>query len=119
MKALGSHAALYEIKARLFKGLAHPLRIRVLELLAAEPRSPHTVSDLLAATELEPSHLSQHLAVLRHHGLVRSSREGNSVRYELANDGVAELLGVARRFLIETLDATSAQRAAADDLPAL
>ena len=35
-------APLYEVKANLFKGLAHPVRIRVLELLSAAPEVPVT-----------------------------------------------------------------------------
>ena len=56
---------LYEIKANLFKALAHPARIRVLELLSAAPDNSAPVSYLLAETGLEPSHLSQHLATLQ------------------------------------------------------
>ena len=52
-------APLYEVKANLFKGLAHPVRIRVLELLSAAPEV--SVTEMLAATGLEASHLSQHL----------------------------------------------------------
>ena len=44
---------LYEVKANLFKGLAHPVGIRVLELLSAAPEVP--VADMLAATGLEAS----------------------------------------------------------------
>src|SRR6478735_9616343 len=60
-----AQAPLYEIKANLFKGLAHPARIRILELLAAAPQESAPVSYLLAETGLEASHLSQHLATLR------------------------------------------------------
>ena len=80
---------LYEIKANLFKGLAHPYRIRVLELLAAADEV--AVSDLLRDTGLEASHLSQHLAVLRRYGLVVSERRANVVLYRLAHDQVAGL----------------------------
>lgn len=52
---------LYEIKANLFKALAHPARIRVLEILSTNGE-PTAVSELLTATELEPTLLSQHLA---------------------------------------------------------
>jgi DNA-binding transcriptional ArsR family regulator len=54
---------LYEVKANLFKGLAHPVRVRVLEVLA-NSESDLSVSDLLSDTGLEASHLSQHLSVL-------------------------------------------------------
>src|SRR6478735_1565335 len=73
---------LYEVKANLFKGLAHPLRIRILELLAAADEV--SVADLQSETGLEASHLSQHLAVLRRHRLVESERRASHVYYRLA-----------------------------------
>ncbi len=59
---------LYGIKADLFKALAHPARIQVLEVLAAAPGHTAAVPRLLEATGAEPSALSQHLAVLRRAG---------------------------------------------------
>lgn len=88
---------LYEVKAGLFKGLSHPLRIRMLELLA--DGGEHTVAYLQESTDLEASHLSQHLSVLRRHRLVTSERRGSNVYYRLAGPEVAELLAVARRLL--------------------
>ena len=86
-----AQAPLYEIKANLFKALAHPARIRILELLAAAPENTAAVSYLLAETGLEASHLSQHLATLRKHKVVTSVRSANAVTYRLAHPGVAEL----------------------------
>lgn len=87
---------LYQAKAEFFRMLGHPVRIRVLELLQDEPMP---VRDLLAAIEVEPSALSQQLAVLRRSGIVTSTREGSTVVYELAGGDVAELLAAARRIL--------------------
>ncbi|MHB1615534.1 MAG: ArsR/SmtB family transcription factor [Actinomycetes bacterium] len=84
------------LKADFFKSLAHPARIRVLEILSAGDAS---VAQLLPQVGLEPSHLSQQLAVLRRVGLVTSAREGSSVVYSLAVPQVAELLAVARSVL--------------------
>lgn len=108
---------LYEIKANLFKGLAHPYRIRVLEILSSSPETP--VSELVAETGLEPSHLSQHLAVLRRYGLVRSERRASVVYYRLAFAEVAELLRVARHLLFGILTDSQAHGAAAAHLPHL
>lgn len=94
---------IHEIKADLFKALAHPIRVRVLELLADGERG---VSELLADTGFEASHLSQHLAVLRRAGVVLSRREGSTVHYRLAHPAVAELLADARTFLLAALDQT-------------
>ena len=91
---------LYQAKAEFFRMLGHPVRIRVLELLQD---GPLPVRDLLAAIEVEPSSLSQQLAVLRRSGIVSSTREGSTVVYELAGGDVADLLGAARRILTEML----------------
>jgi DNA-binding transcriptional ArsR family regulator len=108
-------APLYEIKANLFKALAHPARIRILELLADGPRP---VSDLLTALDIEASLLSQHLSVLRRHHVVTSTRTGNAVTYELAHPQVADLLKVARSFLVDRLAAQQEQLALATQLEA-
>ncbi|MFR9797571.1 ArsR/SmtB family transcription factor [Streptomyces sp. MS06] len=87
---------LYEAKAEFFRMLGHPVRIRVLELLQDGPKP---VRELLAAVEIEPSSLSQQLAVLRRSGIVTATRTGSTVVYELAGGDVAELLAAARRVL--------------------
>lgn len=109
---------LYEVKANLFKGLAHPLRVRVLEVLAASADET-PVSDLLDATGLEASHLSQHLAVLRNYRLVTAERRGNQVLYRLAYPQVADLLRVARALLAEVLQTTERQLLEQSALPDL
>ncbi|GAA3419431.1 ArsR/SmtB family transcription factor [Streptosporangium vulgare] len=95
---------LYEAKAELFRLLGHPVRIRVLELLQ---EGPMPVRDLLAAIEVEPTGLSQHLAVLRRSGMVTAHRDGSTVVYALAGGDVAELLRAARRLLTQLLTGQS------------
>jgi len=90
--------ALHQAKAELFRTLGHPVRIRVLELLQEGPRAVH---DLLAEIEVEPSNLSQQLAVLRRAGIVVSSREGSTVLYSLGTSDVDDLMRAARRFLTD------------------
>ncbi|MGI9125952.1 MAG: ArsR/SmtB family transcription factor [Mycobacterium sp.] len=107
---------LYEIKANLFKALAHPARIRVLEILSANA-APTAVSEILAGTELEATLLSQHLAVLKRHSVVRAERVGNAVYYELAHRSISELLVIARVFLADTLKARQQQLEAFNALP--
>lgn len=108
---------LYEVKANLFKGLAHPLRVRVLEMLSTHPET--SVSELLEATGLEASHLSQHLAVLRNNRLVTADRRGNQVYYRLAYPQVADLLRVARTLLGDILQTTERQLVERSGLPEL
>nr|WP_090278170.1 metalloregulator ArsR/SmtB family transcription factor [Mycolicibacterium komanii]CRL73543.1 putative transcriptional regulator [Mycolicibacterium komanii] len=109
---------LYEIKANLFKALAHPARIRVLEILSAHD-GPTSVSEMLTETDLEPTLLSQHLAVLKRHHVVSAQRVGNSVIYELAHPKISELLVIARAFLADVLGAHRDHLEAFKTLPPL
>ncbi len=108
---------LYQVKADMFKGLAHPVRVRILELLAAGDEVP--VTTLMAETGLEPSHLSQHLAVLRRHRLVVSERRASYVYYRLAFPEVADLLTSARSLLLLALEDAHGRLRASEALPAI
>ena len=116
-----AHRPLYEVKANLFKGVSHPVRVRVLEVLAATPGDV-PVADLIADTGLEASHLSQHLSVLRRHNLVVADRRGSQVFYRLAFPEVADLLAVSRALLVNILERNHEQLAstvaAARNVPA-
>ncbi|MGZ6792338.1 MAG: ArsR/SmtB family transcription factor [Mycobacteriales bacterium] len=92
---------LYQAKAELFRTLGHPARIRVLELLAERE---HAVHELLGEIDIEPSNLSQQLAVLRRAGLVTQVRAAGEVRYVLSAPEVRDLLLAARAVLVELLD---------------
>ncbi|HIT74736.1 MAG TPA: helix-turn-helix transcriptional regulator [Candidatus Avipropionibacterium avicola] len=112
-----THLPLYELKAGLFKGLSHPFRVRILELLV--DGQEHTVSELQSATELEASHLSQHLAVLRRHRLVVSQRRGSHVHYRLAWPEVADFLVAARRLLTQMVASDTERLEHMAELPEL
>ena len=92
---------IYELKAEFFKTLAHPARIRVLEVLSDGERP---VNEMLPLVGIEPSHLSQQLAVLRRAGLVRSRREGSSVVYEVIDPRLFLLLDEAKGILTASLN---------------
>jgi DNA-binding transcriptional ArsR family regulator len=85
---------LQAFKARFFRALAHPARIRILETLVRGDRS---VQELQEALALEQPMVSQHLAVLRNQGIVTSEKKGLSVRYSLRDPAIGDLLSVARR----------------------
>ena len=87
---------LYQAKAEFFKTLGHPARIRILELLSERDHAVHELRDRIA---IEPSNLSQQLAVLRRTSLVVSRREGTEVVYSVSVPEVRDLLLAARRIL--------------------
>jgi DNA-binding transcriptional ArsR family regulator len=89
-----SLTALQLFKAEFFKALAHPVRIRILELLLARER---TVHELQAELSLDQPIVSQQLAVLRAKNIVEARKEGTTVRYAVRDPHLRELLAVARR----------------------
>lgn len=84
--------AQYAFKAEFFKTLAHPLRIRVLDLLRSGPTSVGELRDRLG---VEQSTLSQQLAVLRSRGFVVTRRAGTTIRYEVSDPAIWRLLDSA------------------------
>ena len=85
---------LQNFKAAFFKALAHPLRIRILEVLV---RSNRTVQELQHALGLDQPVVSQQLRVLRTSHIIVGRKEGTSVRYAMVDPLVADLLAIARR----------------------
>ena len=86
--------SLQHFKAEFFKALAHPTRIRILELLEAGEKS---VSELQVELAAEGSSASQQLAILRMKNLVDTRKEGNVIFYRLRDRRVNKLLEVARQ----------------------
>jgi DNA-binding transcriptional ArsR family regulator len=85
-------------KAKLFRGLADPSRLAILEALRGGPR---TVGELVRATGLTQPNVSNHLRCLWDCGLVQRERRGRFVRYRLSDPRVESLLGVADQVLGE------------------
>ena len=96
---------LQAFKAAFFRALAHPVRIRILELLVRGERS---VQELQEALGVDQPVVSQQLAVLRATNIVSGKKEGVSVRYTVRDPLIANLLDTARQIfnnhLVGTLD---------------
>ncbi|WDR03903.1 metalloregulator ArsR/SmtB family transcription factor [Devosia algicola] len=78
-----------EEAALLLTAMANTKRLLILCNLLDGERS---VSELSGLVALEQSPLSQHLGKLRALGLVRTRRDGQSIRYSLASDNVTKVL---------------------------
>lgn len=95
---------LQQFKADFFKALAHPLRIRILELLCEGDKNVNELQTLIGS---EGSAVSQQLAVLRNKNIVYGTKDGNRVVYSLRDPMIKELLAIARQIfnnhLIDTI----------------
>src|SRR5215212_8000907 len=79
---------LFEAIALMGKAFASPKRLELLDLLAQAPR---TVDQLAQASGQSTANASQHLQALHAAGLVTRTRQGTSVRYDIADIDVLAL----------------------------
>lgn len=92
--------ALRGFKAELFKALAHPTRIHILELLRSGEK---TVTELQGSLGIEGSSVSQQLGTLRTAHIVEGRKQGTSVFYRVSDPNVFTLLDVAREMFDQRL----------------
>lgn len=90
-ETMGEHAG---EAARLLKALANDKRLLILCMLID---GEHSVGELNERLDLSQSALSQHLAVLREEGLVRTRREAQSIYYSLVDGPVHDIIAVLHR----------------------
>jgi ArsR family transcriptional regulator len=90
-----------DMLAETLKSIANPHRLRIIHLLAEEPRE---VTRLAADLGISQPNASQHLGVLRAAGLVEAERAGREVRYRLVDPEVTVACTQMRRVLARRLD---------------
>jgi DNA-binding transcriptional ArsR family regulator len=85
-----------ELHANLCSALADPTRLLLLYMLGEQPSN---VSELTQKLAIPQPSISRHLRVLRDGGLVRASRQGMNVLYELTDHRIIEALDLLRAVL--------------------
>jgi DNA-binding transcriptional ArsR family regulator len=79
----------YRLQARMVKALAHPTRLKILDLLGGGERCACEFGPLL---ELGQANVSQHLGILRKAHLVSTRRDGTRIMYSLSDERTPEVL---------------------------
>jgi len=79
----------FKAQAQLFRALSHPVRLRILDVLARQEACVCHLTEILGQRQ---PYVSQQLATLREAGLVADRREGTLIYYRLADDHLASLL---------------------------
>ncbi len=82
----------FATQAAMLKAIAHPVRLRIVEILR---RAPECVCHLSAALERPQPYISQQLAILRSAGVIVDERDGANVFYRLADPSVVRLVDAA------------------------
>lgn len=84
--------------------LAHPVRIRILEELT---RGVKCVSDFEDFLEISQPNISQHLGLLRNHGVIDFYMDGRLRCYFLVDPMVPDLIEILKTDYHESLPAPS------------
>ena len=98
MKAILTDKSIFEMQAEICKTLTNPKRIEILNALKTDER---TVTELVAALGASKANVSQHLAVMRHKGILTTRREGVNIFYRVANPKVIEACTLMKEVLFE------------------
>jgi DNA-binding transcriptional ArsR family regulator len=85
----------------LFKALAHPMRLAIIELLRG---GELCVCNLEQALGCRQAYVSQQLTVLRDAGIVSVRREGWRIYYRVTQSAVFSLVGLAGTAVTEQLE---------------
>ena len=71
------------------KVMAHPVRLRIVNILMQGDFAVHEIADLCETT---PNQTCEHLRLLRGHGLLESERRGRTVYYKITTPQLPSLL---------------------------
>jgi DNA-binding transcriptional ArsR family regulator len=95
---------LFELQSEVCKTLASPKR---LEIINALKEGEKTVGELVEILGVPKANVSQHLAVMRHKGILNSRRDGVNIYYRIANPKVVQACGLMREVLTEQMQEKS------------
>jgi ArsR family transcriptional regulator len=90
----------YAMHAAVFAALSNPTRHELMHLLCKGPRTP---SELADALEVSRPNVSQHLALLQREGLIKRTRQGGHVLWEVIDPRLSQACELIDKILAEQL----------------
>lgn len=91
---------IYELQAEVCKTIASPKR---LEIINALKKGEKTVTELVGILGVPKANVSQHLAVMRHKGILKTRRNGVNVFYSISNPKVIKACMLMKEVLTEQM----------------
>lgn len=86
-----------EVAAECLRTIAHPCRLRIIEILLKEERP---VGELAEACGIPSNMASEHLRLLKDRGLLNSRRDGRKIFYWVAEPALAMIMNcVGKKFI--------------------
>ena len=91
---------IYRLHAEVCKAIAHPARLKVLDVLRDGEECVCRLAPKVGVTE---SNLSQLLGVLRRAGIVEARRDGHIINYRVRDERIFEVIDRMREILADQL----------------
>ncbi|WP_029770772.1 helix-turn-helix transcriptional regulator [Pseudogulbenkiania sp. MAI-1] len=82
-----------EQTSRAMKAMSHPLRLKIIAVLGDGEISVQDIVDRVGTSQ---SNISQHLAIMREKGVLRTRKDANRVYYRVGDLRTLEVLGRMR-----------------------
>jgi len=87
---------LEDMYVRIYKALAHPIRIKIVRTLRDGPLCVCTLNENV---DFSQSNLSQHLKILKDAGILKSEKEGIRILYSIKDDEVKNVLDITDKII--------------------
>ncbi len=92
---------IYTLQAEISKTLANPIRLAILHTLNGCEKSVNELTDIIGISQ---SNLSQHLALMRQKGIVKTRKQGTSIYYSVTNPKINQACDMVREVLLDQLN---------------
>ena len=92
----------FERSSLMLKAIAHPTRIRILNML--KDVEEHSVTKIYLGLECEQSTISHHLVIMKDKGILKSRRDGKNTYYSIRRDAFVDCIN--KTFLQNITDLT-------------
>ncbi|MFA4915700.1 MAG: metalloregulator ArsR/SmtB family transcription factor [Syntrophales bacterium] len=94
---------IYSLRAEIFKALAHPIRLKIIEGVSKEEKS---VGEIIKYVNAEPSNVSRHLSLLKKAGILSDRKEGLNIYYSLKIPCVMDFFSCVTRVVKTRLESS-------------
>lgn len=94
---------IFELQAGMLGVLSNPKRLMILKILGKDEK---TVGEIASQVGIELQNTSQHLRIMKAHGIVVARRDGHAVYYRLTTPIFAECCELVRKAIMENLEST-------------
>jgi len=89
---------IYNLQAEISKTLANPIRLAILHTLRNGEKNVNELTEILGISQ---SNLSQHLALMRQKGIVKTRKQGTSIFYSVTNLKINQACDMVREVLLD------------------